>query len=90
MLCYAATASKLLRDSVRRDFLVSAICLLFLLLAILITTALSRTGLLAADTARATTTERRGESKVNVLLGVETDNVGRNVDDLLADTVKRC
>jgi len=60
--------------------------LLFLLLATLILL-LSCLGLLSPDTTRATATKRRGERKVNVLLGVETDDEGGNVDDLLADTV---
>lgn len=42
-------------------------------------------GLLSADTAGAARAEGRVESKVNVLLGVETDDERRNVDDLLAD-----
>lgn len=58
--------------------------LIFLLLATL--TALSGLGLLSSDTARSATTEGRGESEVNVLLGVETDDERRNVDDLLADS----
>jgi len=61
--------------------------LLLFLLTGLFTTTLSSTGLLPADTARAATTERRGEGEVNVLLGVETDHVRRHVDNLLADTV---
>lgn len=44
-----------------------------------------RLGLLSADTAGAARAEGRVESKVNVLLGVETDDERRNVDDLLAD-----
>lgn len=61
--------------------------LFFLLLSFLCTTTLSSASLLPPDTARAATTERRGEGEVNVLLGVQTDHVGRHVDDLLADTI---
>lgn len=43
------------------------------------------TSTLALDTTGASTTVRRGEGKVDVLLRVETDDKGRNVDDLLAD-----
>lgn len=43
-------------------------------------------GLLSSDTARAAAAEGRVESEVNVLLGVETDDERRNVDDLLANT----
>lgn len=42
-------------------------------------------GLLSADTAGAAAAEGRVEGEVNVLLGVETDDERRNVDDLLAD-----
>lgn len=59
--------------------------LLFLLLFLTITT-LGGLGLLAAHTTRATATEGRGESEVDVLLGVKADHVGGNVDDLLSDT----
>jgi hypothetical protein len=59
--------------------------LLFLLLFLTVTT-LGGLGLLAAQTTRATATEGRGESEVDVLLGVKADHVGGNVDDLLSDT----
>lgn len=58
-----------------------------LLVLILVTlAALSSLGLLSADTAGSATTEGRGESEVDVLLGVETDDEGWDVDDLLADS----
>lgn len=60
--------------------------LLFLLLLTIVTATLSGLGLLSADTAGAAATEGRGQGEVNVLLGVETDNEGGHVDDLLADT----
>lgn len=60
--------------------------LLFLLLTILTIATLGGLGLLSADTARAAATEGRGQGEVNVLLGVETDDEGGYVDDLLADT----
>ena len=59
---------------------------LFLLLVITsIITLLSGLGLLSSDTTGASATEGRGEGEVNVLLGVETNDEGRDVDDLLAD-----
>lgn len=58
---------------------------LLLILLLLARTALSGLGLLSPDTAGAATTEGRGERKVDVLLGVETDDERRNIDDLLAD-----
>jgi hypothetical protein len=59
--------------------------LLVILLLLLALTALSSLGLLSADTAGAAATEGRGQGEVDVLLGVETDDEGRHVDDLLAD-----
>lgn len=59
--------------------------LLIILLSGIVTTCVGRSGLLALDTARATTTVGRGESEVDVLLGVKTDHEGGNVDNLLAD-----
>jgi hypothetical protein len=47
---------------------------------------LSRLGLLSPNTTRTSTTEGRAESEIDVLLGIETNNEGRNVDDLLANT----
>jgi hypothetical protein len=61
--------------------------LLVLLASILVTTLLGGLGLLPPDTARAAATEWRGQSEVDVLLGVEADHEGGNVDDLLADAV---
>lgn len=61
--------------------------LLLLFLTLVVTATLGGTGLLAANAARAATTEGRGEGEVNVLLGVQADNVRGHVDDLLADTV---
>jgi len=58
---------------------------LLLILLFIIITALSGLGLLPADTAESATAEGRGDGEVNVLLGVETDDEGRDVDDLLAD-----
>jgi len=60
--------------------------LLLVLLVLATLTALGGLGLLSADTAGAATTEGRGKSEVNVLLGVETDDERRNVDDLLSDS----
>ena len=61
--------------------------LLLLLFLLTFFTTLGSLHLLAADTARATTTEWRGKGEVDVLLGVETDHEGWDVDDLLANTV---
>jgi hypothetical protein len=62
--------------------------LLIILILRIITTILllSRLGLLSPDTTRTSTTKGRAECEINVLLGVETDNEGRDVDDLLANT----
>jgi hypothetical protein len=57
--------------------------LIFLLpVLVLLLTSLS---LLSTDTARAATTEWRGQGKVDVLLRVKSDDEGRNVDNLLAN-----
>ena len=47
---------------------------------------LSRLSLLSPDTTRTSTTKGRAEGEIDVLLGVETDDEGRNIDDLLANT----
>ena len=62
---------------------------LLVILLLIITTILllGSLGLLAANTSWASTTEWRGQSEVDVLLGVEADHEGRDVDDLLADAV---
>ena len=43
---------------------------------------LSLEGVLSLDSAGSSTSKRRSEREVNVLLGVESDNVGWDVDDL--------
>lgn len=58
--------------------------LLILLLAVLLLGGSG--GTLALNTTRATTTVGRGECKVDVLLGVETNDERRYVDNLLANT----
>lgn len=60
--------------------------LLILLLLGIITALLSGLGLLSPVATGAATTEGRVQGEVNVLLGVETDDERRNVDDLLANT----
>lgn len=60
--------------------------LVILLIGIRVALGLGSLGLLSAVTAWASSSERRAEGKVDVLLRVETDNEGRNVDDLLSDT----
>jgi hypothetical protein len=59
--------------------------LLVILLLLVAVALLGGLGLLPPDAAGAAATERRGQGKVNVLLGVETDDEGGHVDDLLAD-----
>jgi hypothetical protein len=63
--------------------------LLLFLLSLITTVLLSlcSLGLLSPHTTWTPATERRGEREVDVLLGVETDDEGWNVDDLLADAV---
>ena len=59
-----------------------------LLLVLLLATVLLRSCSLALplDTTGAASTVWRGESKVDVFLGVETDDEGGDVDSLLANT----
>ena len=66
--------------------------LLLLLFAGIIATllALRCLRLLSPDPAGTPATERRSEREVNVLLGVETDDEGRDVDDLAADARHAC
>ena len=59
--------------------------LLLLLLIITTVSLLSSLGLLPANTARATTAEGRRHGEVDMLLGVEADDEGRHINDLLAD-----
>lgn len=73
-------------DTRENRFLHVLVHLLVILLVLVTLTALGGLGLLSADTAGAATTEGRGESKVDVLLGVETDDERGDVDDLLADS----
>ena len=69
--------------------LAAAADLLFLLLTAFLTLllALRSLGLLPPDAAWTPATERRGESEVDMLLRVEANDEGRDVDDLLADAV---
>lgn len=60
--------------------------LLLLFLLTLITTLLRGLSLLPSDTTRPSTTQWRVEGEVNVLLGVQSNNKGWDVDDPLADT----
>lgn len=61
--------------------------LLFLLLLLITALGLlGGLGLLSAYTTRTTATERRGQRKVDVLLGVETDDEGRHIDNLFSNT----
>lgn len=69
------------------SFLLASSLLLVLLTSIVVTTLLGGLGLLPPYTTRATATEWRGQGEVDVLLGVEADHEGGNVDDLLADTI---
>jgi hypothetical protein len=60
--------------------------LFVILLLAIITLGFGGLGLLSAVAAWPATTKWRGQSKVDVLLGVETNDEGRHIDDLLADT----
>lgn len=51
----------------------------------LVITALSGLALLSPDTAGATASKRRSKSKVNMLLRIETDDKGGNINNLLSD-----
>ena len=44
--------------------------------------------LLPPDTTRASSAEGRAESEVDMLLGIQTDDEGRNVDNLFANTTR--
>ena len=61
---------------------------LFVILLLIISTILllGGLGLLAANTSWTSTTEWRGKSKVDVLLGIKTNNERWDVDDLLSNT----
>ena len=72
---------------IRESFLLMHNLLLVLLASIVVTTLLGGLGLLPPDTTGAATTKWRGEGEVDVLLGVETNDEGWDVDDLLADAV---
>jgi len=69
----------------RESLLLTCSLLLVLLTSIVVTTLLGGLGLLPPDTTGAASSEWRGEGEVDVLLGVEADHEGGNVDDLLAD-----
>jgi hypothetical protein len=61
---------------------------LLLVVTFLITTlllALSSLGLLPPNTTRSATTKGTREGEIDMLLGIEADDEGRDVDDLLAD-----
>ena len=62
--------------------------LLVLVTSVVVTTLLGGLGLLPSDATRATSTEWRSKGEIDVLLGVETDHEGGNVDNLLADTLQ--
>jgi hypothetical protein len=60
--------------------------LLFLFLITTIILLLRSLGLLSANTTRTSTSEWRAEGEIDVLLGIETNDEGWDVDDLLANT----
>lgn len=64
--------------------------LLLVLLCIAVLLLGSSSSTLALDATSAATTVWRSKGKVDVLLGVKTNNERWNVDDLLADTDNRC
>ena len=55
---------------------------LILVASSVISASFSLLGVLPLDTSRSATSEWRLEGEVNVLLGVQTDNEGRDVDNL--------
>jgi hypothetical protein len=60
--------------------------LFLILLSIIITILLlGRLSLLSANTAGTSTTKWRAQGEIDVLLGIETNNEGGNVNDLLAN-----
>jgi len=62
-----------------------AISLLFLVLITLLFLLGGSSSTLALDATRAASSVGRSKCKVNVLLGVETNDEGWDIDDLLAD-----
>ena len=52
------------------------------LLVILVLFVITLLGILPLDTARSATTEWRLQAEVNVLLGIQTNNKGGNIDNL--------
>lgn len=63
--------------------------LFFLVLSLVIILFVTTLGLLSLDTSRTSTSKWRSESKVNVLLGVETNNKRRNIDDLFSNAKRK-
>lgn len=59
--------------------------LLLFLLAALFFLLLRRLDLLSPHATRTPTAKWRGKSKIDVLLGVEADDEGRNIDNLFAN-----
>ena len=55
---------------------------ILLVIAATVVTGVSLLGVLPLDAAGPATAERRLEAEVNVLLGIQADNEGRNVDNL--------
>ncbi len=76
-------------DAARTTPLLQGQHLLLFLLSIVTTLllGLGSLGLLPPDTAGTPSTEGRREREIDVLLGVEADDEGWDVDDLLADAV---
>jgi hypothetical protein len=76
-------------DSIHLSLFSSLILhLLLFLLVTAILLLLGGLGLLSPHATRAPTTVWRCKSKVDMFLGVKTDDEGWNVDDLLSDTTK--
>lgn len=80
-----ASLTAILQAQVKLSVLATSSLLLVLLLGVVTTTS-GRLSPLPLNTTGSATTVRRGESVVDVLLGVESDNERRNVDDLLANS----
>jgi hypothetical protein len=69
--------------------MVDVLHLLFILLTSIIISLFSGLGLLPLHATWSASTEWRCESKVDMLLGVESDNERWDVDDLLSNTISR-
>lgn len=63
--------------------------LFFFVLSLLIILFVTTLGLLSLDAPRTSTSKGRSESKVNVLLGVETNDKRRDIDNLFSNATRK-